>query len=106
MDFEHYQRFTRSTAIYPADKAVPYLVMGLASEAGEVSGAYKKYLRDNQPYEQLRDNLKKEIGDCYWYLTRLCDELNLNPVEVLEANVAKLTSRKQRNQLTGNGDDR
>jgi NTP pyrophosphatase (non-canonical NTP hydrolase) len=106
MDFKHYQDFTRTTAIYPKESAIEYLALGLASEAGEVAGVVKKKIRDNTYSLEYKHNIKKEIGDCFWYLARLCDELNLTIDEVLASNVAKLSSRKERNQLSGDGDDR
>lgn len=106
MDFKHYQDFTRTTAIYPKENAIEYLALGLTSEAGEVAGVVKKKIRDNTYSLEYKQNIKKELGDVCWYLARLCDELNLTIDEVLAANVAKLSSRKERNKLTGDGDDR
>jgi NTP pyrophosphatase (non-canonical NTP hydrolase) len=106
MDWTEYKIFTRTTAIYPKDNAIEYLALGLASEAGEVAGVVKKKIRDNTYSLEYKQKMKKEMGDCFWYLARLCDELDLSIQEVLEANVDKLQSRKQRDKLTGEGDDR
>jgi len=106
MKIEEYQDFTRTTAIYPKSNAIEYLALGLVSEAGEVAGVVKKKIRDNTYSLEYKLKLKKEMGDCFWYLARLCDELNLTIEEVLEVNVAKLSSRKERDKLTGDGDDR
>lgn len=106
MQFKEYQDFTRTTAIYPKANAIEYLTLGLASEAGEVAGVVKKKIRDNTYSLEYQEKLKKEIGDCFWYLARLCDELDLSINEVLTANIEKLQSRKQRDKLTGDGDDR
>jgi NTP pyrophosphatase (non-canonical NTP hydrolase) len=46
-DFNEYQRRTAETAIYPADLAIEYLALGLVSEAGEVAGKVKKWIRDD-----------------------------------------------------------
>jgi len=45
MDLDTYQERTRETAVYPEQSAVEYLALGLNDEAGEVAGAFKKYLR-------------------------------------------------------------
>lgn len=103
MSLTNYQEFTRTTAIYPKEKAIDYLVLGLASEAGEVAGKRKKEIRDGGiDVVSLID----ELGDCMWYITRLADELNFSMEEVLQRNWAKLKDRQERNALKGSGDAR
>jgi len=41
-----------------------------------------------------------------WYLAALCDELNLSMEDVAITNIKKLNSRKERNVLKGEGDNR
>lgn len=103
MNLNAYTQLTRSTAIYPKDQAVKYLALGLCSEAGEVAGKVKKMIRDGGI--NVMDTID-EIGDVYWYLSRLCDELNWSPEDVLRRNIAKLESRKERGVLGGSGDKR
>ena len=38
----HYQTQAKKTAIFPANKALEYLSLGLAGEAGEVANKVKK----------------------------------------------------------------
>ena len=45
MNLKEYQEFTKTTAVYPPSKAIEYLALGLTSEAGEVAGVIKRYLR-------------------------------------------------------------
>ena len=45
LSVQTYQRFTKTTAIYPQHQATNYLGLGLASEAGEVAGVLKKWVR-------------------------------------------------------------
>jgi NTP pyrophosphatase (non-canonical NTP hydrolase) len=112
MNFKEYIEFTRETVIYPQDdylEILSYLVLGLTSEAGEVAGVLKKLIRDNgneDMHEAYDSKMKKEIGDCFWYLARILDENNYDLEEILEVNIAKLNSRKNRNKLGGSGDDR
>lgn len=104
---ESYQEFTRSTAIYPKDKNIEYLILGLVSESGEVAGVLKKYIRDGFTKEELKEKLIAELGDCFWYLARLCDEvLEMNMEEVMELNQKKLEDRKKRDVIKGSGDYR
>lgn len=106
MQFEDYQAVTFDTAIYPQDKALEYLSLGLVSEAGEIAGVVKKKIRDNTYSLEFRDKMKKEMGDLMWYFAQLCDSLDLEFEDILKSNIDKLASRKERNQLMGNGDDR
>lgn len=104
MNLDAYTKLTRETAIYPKEQAVQYLTLGLASEAGEVAGKVKKSIRDTGGLDVMA--LIDEIGDVYWYLSRLCDEMNWNPEDVLQRNIAKLESRRERGVLGGSGDKR
>ena len=45
MDWKEYCERTEDTAIYPKEKRLEYLAMGLAGEAGEVANLVKKYIR-------------------------------------------------------------
>ena len=46
-EFEKYQFEAHKTAIYPIDKALEYLTIGLAGEVGEFSNKVKKTIRDD-----------------------------------------------------------
>lgn len=106
MDIQQYQLFTRKTAIYPQETALEYLTLGLASESGEVAGVVKKYIRQDYDLDTAKEKLTKELGDVMWYWARLCDELGLNPEDVMTQNMEKLTHRQSQNTLKGDGDDR
>ncbi|WP_201773490.1 nucleoside triphosphate pyrophosphohydrolase family protein [Marinobacter similis] len=100
-----YQEKTSETAIYPKDKALEYLALGLVSEAGEVAGKVKKFLRGD--YEVLpREDLEKEMGDVLWYLAQLHEVMGLAMGDSAYFNLKKLNARKQAGTLQGNGDDR
>ena len=103
MDFETYREWTRTTAVYPKDREEEYLMIGLASEVGELLGKFKKEIRGDG--EKLTDKLD-ELGDVCWYLARLMDHYDLTHQEVLHRNFEKLTDRKARDTLKGSGDKR
>ena len=103
---EEYREFTRETSIYDPNDAFEYTILGLCSEAGEVAGKYKKFLRDNTDWEILQDDIAKELGDVMWYVDRIADEFDLSLTAILEANVVKLQARKANHTLSGSGDDR
>jgi NTP pyrophosphatase (non-canonical NTP hydrolase) len=71
MNIQEYLQFTKTTAIYPQEKFLEYLTLGLASEAGEVSGVVKKYIREDFDLEVAKDKLRKELGDVMWCAIRL-----------------------------------
>lgn len=106
-----YQRATRETAIYPdamkgGERAITYLALGLAGEAGEVANKIKKYLRDGTPYDELVDVVFPELGDVLWYLARLADELAVAMSEVSAHNLIKLSARQAAGTIQGSGDNR
>lgn len=106
MNIVEYQYATAQTAIYPSEKALEYLALGLVSEAGEVAGKVKKYIRDNSSNTVLKEDMKKELGDIMWYISEMSTLFGLRLPDILEANINKLADRKTRNVLGGSGDER
>jgi NTP pyrophosphatase (non-canonical NTP hydrolase) len=100
-----YQKKAKETAIFPADKALEYLSLGLVGEAGEVANKVKKLIRDKKV---LLDTtvISSEIGDVLWYCAMLADYLDVNLGKIMDDNLDKLKSRKQRGTLGGAGDNR
>ena len=103
-----YQAEAAKFAKYPPEWGVLYCGLGLAEEAGEVSGKLAKAIRrcDTLENEALRSDLKKEMGDVLWQLSQLARELGFDLQEVANANLAKLHDRKERGVLVGEGDNR
>lgn len=108
---------TDETAIYPGDMpaqadsgfaGLMYVALKLNGEAGEVAEQIGKALRDDEGRITATRliNLKKEIGDVFWYLARLCRDLNLDPREILDINYQKLQRRKAEGKIQGSGSDR
>ena len=111
MTLNEYQEFTDTTAIYPKVTAIEYCTLGLVGEAGEVANKVKKIIRDGHDWStetrlEKQKEVAKELGDCYWYLARLASELGYNSQDLLELNVAKLTARKEKGTISGDGDNR
>lgn len=100
---DDYQKWSRTTTIYPKDQAINYLALGLASESGEVAGKIKKAIRDGT-FD--RATVVSELGDCLWYITRLADELGVDLLMLFDSNFTKLQGRKDRGTLQGSGDNR
>ena len=103
MDWATYQDWTKTTAVYPEKKAEEYLMLGLASEVGELLGKFKKEIRGDGGFHECKID---ELGDVCWYVARLMDHYDLTHREVLHRNFEKLSDRKERDVLKGSGDKR
>ncbi len=102
-EFDAYQDFTDTTAIYPPEKGIEYTALGLASEAGEFAGKVKKWIRDGKKDD---DALVAELGDVLWYVAQAAAAMDVHLSDVAKTNVEKLKSRKERNVISGEGDNR
>jgi NTP pyrophosphatase (non-canonical NTP hydrolase) len=125
-DFDTYQRVAAKSAIYPGQGTILgllYTVIKLNGEAGELAEHVGKSLRDDwvatieleldgfsvvtRPMAfDRKDKLIKELGDVLWYVSAICNELDIHLEDVATANLQKLWDRTDRNVLQGSGDDR
>lgn len=115
-----YQKKAHETASYPenivynteddliAEMKWIYPALGLAEEAGEVSGKFAKMVRDNECLmsEAKRIEIIKELGDVCWFVAELSTVLGVDLEEVMQRNLDKLASRKERGVIHGSGDNR
>ena len=87
---------------------IVYPTLGLCGESGEVSEKVKKALRDHDGVfdEDVKLAIASEIGDVLWYASTLSYELGFTLQEIAEINYNKLKSRKRRNVIHGDGDNR
>ena len=102
MNIEEYQKKAWETALETA-KNPAYMVSNLASEAGEVSGKYAKWIRDGVLDEE---GLQKEMGDVFWQLAGLSTVMGWSLSDIASKNLKKLADRQSRLTLGGSGDDR
>jgi len=103
MTAEFYEMKAAQTAIFPKEKALEYLALGLTSEAGEVAGKVKKLIRDGKGDKKA---IASEIGDVLWYCAMLARETEVPLNDIMKENLKKLHSRKERGTLAGSGDNR
>jgi len=104
-----YENLASETAIFPKEKALEYLALGLTSEAGEVAGKVKKLIRDGADVEGLEIKklaIASEIGDVLWYCAMMAKEVGVPLNTIMQENLRKLQSRKERGTLSGSGDER
>jgi NTP pyrophosphatase (non-canonical NTP hydrolase) len=104
-----YENLAGQTAIFPKDKALEYLALGMTSEAGEVAGKVKKLIRDGEDvegFEMKKLAIASEIGDVLWYCAMMAKEVGVPLNDIMKENLKKLHGRKERGTLQGSGDDR
>lgn len=109
MTFKEYERLAAQTAVYPGrGNNLVYPVLGLTGESGEVAEKVKKLIRDKnyKISETFKEDIKKELGDVLWYIAAICYELGLSMEDVAKTNIEKLASRKARDRIHGEGDNR
>lgn len=103
-EFKEYNEFVKSMKVYPEKHAIIYPALGLGGEAGEIQEKIKKWLRKDNELD--KDALLSELGDPLWYIVSLADDLGYTLQDVVDRNVEKLSSRKDRGVLKGSGDNR
>jgi NTP pyrophosphatase (non-canonical NTP hydrolase) len=104
-----YENLAGQTAIFPKDRALEYLALGMTSEAGEVAGKVKKLIRDGEDvegFEMKKIAIASEIGDVLWYCAMMAKEVGVPLNTIMQENLRKLHDRKERGTLQGSGDDR
>ncbi len=104
-----YQKKACETAIFPKNKAMEYLTLGLTGEAGEIANKVKKFIRDGAAQDEYlakRIEIGYEIGDVLWYCAVLAKEMEMDLGHIMENNLQKLADRKKRGTLSGSGDNR
>lgn len=69
---------------------IGHALHGLAAEVGEVHSLYQK---EYQGHPLDLNELKKEAGDCMWFVAELCTAYGWALEEVAQANIAKLLHR-------------
>ena len=110
MTFKEYQKQALTFALrdknIDIDRSI--LALGIAGEAGEVADKWKKILAYQAGTLTADDTIEitKELGDVLWYLAVFADSLGLSFDDVVQQNLTKLTDRKDRSALMGEGDNR
>jgi NTP pyrophosphatase (non-canonical NTP hydrolase) len=108
MTLNEYQTKALETSIYGSGQKIIYPTLGLAGEAGEVADKVKKVLRDHNGEfsDEIKLEILKESTDCLWYIAALADDLGYTLEEAAQLNLDKLASRRERNMISGSGDNR
>lgn len=93
MDFDEYQKAALLSEKKKGNEGLIIALLGLAGEVGELSSAYKKYLRDGDAHMLYEASIKEELGDILWYLANVTNKFNFSLNDVAKANLDKTKSR-------------
>lgn len=110
MKISEYQSEAQKTAIFPnelpdfLEVGQVYTVLGQSGESGEIQEKMKKAIREDD--ETYIEDMRSEVGDVLWYLSQVCEEFDWEMEDIAEENIEKLQDRRERGQLTGEGDNR
>ncbi len=64
---------------------------GLSGEVGELNDMIKKWMFHG--HDLSLDDVKKELGDCLWYIAMMCESFGFSMEEVAQKNINKLIER-------------
>lgn len=98
MIFEDYQ-FERKKLFdkQPINKEEQVLIQAsnsMGGEVGELQNVVKKIYRDHKgDYNEMREELKEELGGVIWYFVNFCDIAMIDPQEVFNYNIRQLEKR-------------
>lgn len=98
MDAFEYQTQLRNFIDYPVELGPYYTILGIYDELGKLSEKLRESLKDKDGNFSDRDiqRLEISIGDIIFYLTCMCNDLNININQVLEMNLKKQNLIKQK----------
>ena len=126
LSLNEYQDKAMSTCLPESDNLF-YMLANLVGEVGEFASKAAKHMRNGKLYvttmprneqgnvlhtqvwsvtDEERKLMLSEIGDILWQTAGLAKVMGVTLEEVAEENLAKLASRKQRNVIAGDGDER
>lgn len=126
LTLNEYQDKAMSTCMPESDNLF-YMLANLVGEVGEFASKAGKHMRKGKLHittterdeegrilhtqiwnitDEERKLLRDELGDIQWQLAGLAHVMGFSLEEVAEKNLEKLASRKQRNLIDGDGDER
>ena len=121
LTLSEYQERAMTTCMESSNN-IPYMLLMIGEETGELQGKFSKAIRkgnltfvenimtgfyeNKDDFNEWTDSVKKEIGDIMWGLAGICHVMKWDLGDIGQMNLDKLASRKQRNVIDGNGDNR
>lgn len=123
MQLNEYQKAAMVTCL-PESENFAYMFLNLAGELGEFASKVGKLVRkgklevsenellpveggmDMEEWKDAEEGLMLEAGDVLWQLSGLCSVMGWDLETVAKRNLEKLSSRKARGVVAGEGDYR
>ena len=95
MEFDEYQRTAVATDQNgPGDETgMMVALLGLAGETGSLLTLYKKWLRDRDSYQIMRERVTEELGDVLWYVSTIATRAGISLEDVALRNIEKAQER-------------
>ena len=108
MTEKEYRVFVRSLNCtemdFPPQENREHAIAGICGEAGELAGVLKAFKYYNTlTLGEMKEKLKDEAGDLYWYLTCLTNWLDIDYDELVLRNVTKLRTRFPEGKFSKHG---
>ena len=111
-----YQEQAMTTCMESSNN-IPYMLLNLVGEVGELSSKIAKHIRKGQlefNHNQLNHSLDveqislmmDELGDILWQASGIASVMAWSLEDVAKSNLKKLADRKTRKVIDGNGDKR
>ena len=105
MTLDEYQEQALSFAVdNVAANPIQYGLLNISSETGELLDKYAKALRKGEEVDT--ELVQAELGDILWCLALLARSTGSSLDAVAQYNIDKLSGRKERGTLVGEGDVR
>ena len=120
MTLTEYQRQAMTTCMDSCNN-FSYMMLNLVGEVGELASKVAKAIRKGEATitgdqlrhpstrridDELEEAMKLEAGDVLWQFAGICSVMGWDLEEIARINLDKLSSRKQRGVIDGNGDNR
>ena len=101
MNLKEYQELAKLTAKKFDNPEIEIFTwgLGLTGEAGDVASCIKKTFAHKN---DVREGIKENLGDMFWYSAMICNFFNWDMQEILEQNIEKLKKRYPQG-FTGKG---
>ncbi len=93
MNLKEYQELAKLTAkkFDNPELEISTWGLGVTGEAGDIASCIKKTFAHKN--EVVKDGIKENIGDMFWYSAMICNFFNWNMEEILQQNIEKLKKR-------------
>jgi NTP pyrophosphatase (non-canonical NTP hydrolase) len=103
MRMNDYQHKAMGTLLDTANN-VPYMLLNLSSEVGELHSLFAKHQRDGGDLDW--NLVKKELGDVLWQVAGCAYVFGYSLEDIAQQNLDKLAARKIKGTLKGSGNER